>query len=298
MLFCGRRAIYPLVRATAYVRGYSDVRPVKMAYNVFEGPSTDISRPPLIIMHGLFGLKQNWRAVGKALQAKTSRRIITVDARNHGDSPHTDEHSYIDMAADVVHLMQQMNIGKASVMGHSMGGRTMMYMALKYPELVESGVIVDISPLTLPRDFQAMEDIFVAMKTLRVPPELSMAEGRKYAEVEMKKAIPSNETVDFILLNLRKNPDGTFKWAANVQSLYTNLRLFSEFTNYIGGLPPYKGPMMFICGNKSNFVDPDSWPQIQEIFPNSNIHWLDAGHLVHFEQPAKFIDLLVNFLKQ
>ncbi|XP_013103016.2 protein ABHD11 [Stomoxys calcitrans] len=297
MLCCGRRLIYPLVQLNGR-RGYThNVQPVKMAYNVFQGTNTDDSRPPLIIMHGLFGLKQNWRAVGRALEAKTNRKIITVDARNHGDSPHTGEHSSIEMAADVVHLMQQLNIDKASIMGHSMGGRTMMYMALKYPELVESGIIVDISPLELPRDFEAMEQIFGAMKNLRVPSELSMAEGRKYAEVEMKKAIPSNETVDFILLNLRKNPDGTFKWAANVDSLYNNLRLFSEFTNHIAGLQPYVGPMMFICGNKSNFVHPDSWPQIQKIFPNSNIHWLDAGHLVHFEQPAKFVELLVNFLK-
>lgn len=296
MFRAGRSFIFPFVQN---VRSYShSVRPINMAYNVFEGSNTDAARPPLIIMHGLFGSKQNWRAVGRALEAKTNRKIITVDARNHGDSPHTDEHSSMDMAADIVHLMQQMDIQKASVMGHSMGGRTMMYMALKYPELVESGIIVDISPLAVPRDFFAMEQIFGAMRNLRVPPELSMADGRKYAEVEMKKAVPSNETVDFILLNLRKNPDGTFKWAANVDSLYKNLRLFSEFMKHIDGLEPYKGQMMFICGNKSNFVDPDSWPQIQNIFPNSNIHWLDAGHLVHFEQPAKFVELLVNFLKK
>ncbi|XP_073825394.1 sn-1-specific diacylglycerol lipase ABHD11 [Musca autumnalis] len=297
MLYPGRRFIVPLIRKCA-ARAYSDnVAPVTMAYNVFDGKNTDTSQPPFVIMHGLFGSKQNWRAVGKALQAKTNRKVITVDARNHGDSPHTDEHSSAHMAADIVHLMQQMDIQKVSVMGHSMGGRTMMYMALKYPQLVESSVIVDISPIHLPRDFYEMEQIFNAMLSLRVPAELSMADGRKYAEVEMKKAVASKETIDFILLNLRKNPDGTFRWAANVQTLYNHLRSFSDFESHIAGLEAYQGRTMFICGNKSNFVDPKSWPQIQKIFPNSDIHWLDAGHLVHFEQPAKFVELLVNFLK-
>ncbi|XP_065365224.1 sn-1-specific diacylglycerol lipase ABHD11 [Calliphora vicina] len=286
------------IRFSKYGRAYSyDARPIEMACNIFENKNTDNTKPPLMIMHGLFGSKQNWRAVSRSLESKTNRKIITLDARNHGQSPHTDEHSSMHMAVDVIELMKQMGIPKASVMGHSMGGRTMMFLALKYPEYVSDGIIVDISPISVPRDFFQMEQIFLAMKDIQIPAELSMGDGRKFAEVEIKKVVSQKETVDFILLNLRKI-DGKFSWAVNVNALHNNLSQFTNFMDQISGLGPYKGKMMFVCGNKSNFVDPKSWPQIQKIFPNSEIHWLDAGHLVHFDQPSKFIELLVKFLNK
>ena len=110
-----------------------------------------------------------------------------------------------------------------------------------------------------------------------------------------------------------------FTWSFNVNALHNNLRNFSNFSAKIAGLEPYKGRISFICGNQSNFVEyvsfiiackpykfiffnftysPDSWPEIQKLFPNSEIHWLDAGHLVHFDQPSKFIDLVSQFLNK
>ncbi|XP_046803333.1 protein ABHD11 [Lucilia cuprina] len=281
-----------------FIRSYShNALPVEMACNVFEGKHTDNSKAPVMIMHGLFGSKQNWRAVSRSLESKTNRKIIALDARNHGESPHTSEHSSRHMAIDIIELMKQMGIQKSSVMGHSMGGRTMMYLALKYPEYVENGIIVDISPISVPRDFFEMEQIFHAMKNLKIPSDLTIGDGRKLAEMELKKVVSQKETVDFILLNLRKK-DGSFSWAVNVDTLHKNLRKFANFMDEISGLDPYKGRMMFVCGKKSKFVDPKSWPQIQELFPNSEIHWLDAGHLVHFDQPSKFVELLVKFLNK
>ncbi|TMW47323.1 hypothetical protein DOY81_007597 [Sarcophaga bullata] len=244
------------------------------------------SKPPLMIMHGLFGSKQNWR------------NIIALDARNHGESPHSNEHSSLHMSLDIIQLMKDMGIEKSSVLGHSMGGRTMMFLALKYPEYVQDGIIVDISPISIPRDVLQMEKLFLALKGLNVPSTLSRADGRKFAEVELKKVLEEKETVDFILLNLKKTEDGSFSWSFNADALYNNLKNFSNFSAKIAGLEPYKGRMSFICGKKSNFVDPNSWPEIQKLFPNSEIHWLDAGHLVHFEQPSKFIDLITEFLNK
>lgn len=90
--------------------------------------------PPLIVIHGLFGSKQNWRSLCKAIQQKTEpyRQVIAVDARNHGESPHTEEHRYEDMIEDLVKLLKKNNINKAALLGHSMGGRVMMYFCLKY----------------------------------------------------------------------------------------------------------------------------------------------------------------------
>ncbi|XP_036319901.1 protein ABHD11 isoform X2 [Rhagoletis pomonella] len=224
--------------------------------------------------------------------------IFTVDARNHGDSPHTPEHSSAHMAVDSIELMRKQGMAKACVMGHSMGGRTMMHLALKHPELIDRAIIVDISPIALPRDFHTMENIFKAMANVDIPAKHSLGQGRKIAQEQIKEAVGDQSTVEFILMNLKKRDNGEFYWIPNIDSLYKNLRLFNDFFEHIKDLPPFKGPVMFICGNKSNFVDPKSWPQIQQMFPEAELHWLDAGHLVHFEQPEKFINLVVHFLKR
>lgn len=107
---------------------------VKLSYNSYETTNTKTESHPLVVMHGLFGSKQNWKSLCKAIQQKSNpyRKVIAVDARNHGESPHTDQHSYELMAEDIHDLLKELNIPKATIMGHSMGGRAMMYFALKY----------------------------------------------------------------------------------------------------------------------------------------------------------------------
>lgn len=107
---------------------------VKLSYNSYETTNTKSESYPLVVMHGLFGSKQNWKSLCKAIQQKANpyRKVIAVDARNHGESPHTEHHSYEHMAEDIYELLKELNIPKATIMGHSMGGRAMMYFALKY----------------------------------------------------------------------------------------------------------------------------------------------------------------------
>uniref|UniRef100_A0A1B0ASW5 sn-1-specific diacylglycerol lipase ABHD11 n=1 Tax=Glossina palpalis gambiensis TaxID=67801 RepID=A0A1B0ASW5_9MUSC len=294
-LSIGQR-LYPIKN---HVAAYcSNIQAIDMSYDVFETKNSDNNLSPLIIMHGLFGSKQNWRGVGRALASKMNRKVITVDARNHGNSPHTDDHGSKSMAADIVQLMHRLNFQKISVLGHSMGGRTMMYFALKYPEMVDKGIIADISPISIPGDISIMSKILLAMKNINIPSDVPMAAGRQLANAQLIKVVPSKETVDFVLLNLRRSDDGKYYWIHNVDALYNNMSGFTKYSETIGGLPPFKGPIMFICGKNSPYVDPNHWPQIQNIFPNSEIHWLDAGHLVHFDQAAKFIELTVNFLNK
>uniref|UniRef100_A0A1A9UUX9 sn-1-specific diacylglycerol lipase ABHD11 n=1 Tax=Glossina austeni TaxID=7395 RepID=A0A1A9UUX9_GLOAU len=302
-MFCNRikhlsigQRLYPIKN---HVAAYgSNIQTIDMSYDVFESKNADNNLSPLIIMHGLFGSKQNWRGVGRALASKMNRKVITVDARNHGNSPHADDHGSKSMAADIVQLMHRLNFRKVCVLGHSMGGRTMMYFALKYPDMVDKGIIADISPISIPGDISAMSKILLAMKNINIPQDLPMAAGRQLANAELIKAVPSKETVDFVLLNLRKADDGKYYWIHNVDALYNNMSAFTKYSDTIKGLPPFKGPIMFICGKNSPYVDPNHWPQIQNIFPNSEIHWLDAGHLVHFDQAAKFIELTVGFLQK
>ncbi|XP_020717423.1 protein ABHD11 isoform X2 [Ceratitis capitata] len=246
----------------------------------------------------LFSLYSIFEKAGGGRGVCVDRLIYTVDARNHGDSPHTSEHSSAHMVMDAVELMKDRGIKKACVMGHSMGGRAMMHFALKHPELVDRAIIIDISPIAVPRDFHQMEEIFKAMESVNIPANYSLGQGRKLAEDQIKDAVGVQATVEFILLNLKKRENGEFYWIPNLKALRENLRLFNNFKDYVKYLPPYKGPVMFICGNQSNFVDPSSWPDIQRMFPNAELHWLDAGHLVHFDQPEKFVNLVVEFLKR
>ncbi|SPP78387.1 protein ABHD11 [Drosophila guanche] len=273
--------------------------PIDMSFELFEGQTSDPSQAPLITMHGLFGSKQNWRGISKALVQRTNRKIYTVDARNHGESPHTSSHNSPDMSGDVRRFLETRAHPRACLMGHSMGGRTMMYFAHKYPEMTERLIVVDISPIRVPRTTGEMQRIFDAMVNISLPPELPLSEGRKLAKQQLLAATDSNETVEFIMLNLRKDPQtGAFSWACNAQLLREFLPRFHDYRSHFASLPPYKGPTTFICGTRSPYMKREDWPQILEMFPNAEIHWLDAHHLVHFDQPQQFISIVSEFLNR
>ncbi|XP_037946429.1 protein ABHD11-like isoform X2 [Teleopsis dalmanni] len=273
----------------------SNLTPVKMAYNVYEGPNTDKTLPPLVVMHGLFGSKQNWMLVCKKLQIKIKQRIYAVDARNHGESPHINEHSAANMAEDVAEFIRQEGYARASVMGHSMGGRAMMYLALQRPDLVERGVIIDISPLSMPSSLPELESLMLTMKNISIPKDLSIAQGRRMAEKDLQ-AIISPYTASFLMLNFKKRESGEFYWTSNIDALLNNLRKFSEFSEHVNNLKPFPRPMLFACGTHSAFMDPESWPAVQKIFPNSKLDWLDTGHMVHLEEPMRFANVVAKFL--
>ncbi|XP_017029230.1 sn-1-specific diacylglycerol lipase ABHD11 [Drosophila kikkawai] len=275
---------------------YSTSEPVEMSFEVYQGEGQP-TQPPLITLHGLFGSKQNWRGISRALVRKVPRKIYTVDARNHGESPHSIVHTSRVMSEDIRLFLEQHQAPKAACLGHSMGGRAMMYFARKYPELVERLIVVDISPISVPRGTEEMKHIFDAMVNLNLSPSLSMSEGRKIAREKLLEAT-EDETVDFIMLNLRKDPEtGAFSWACNASVLRDFLTRFEDYRTNIDQLPPYPGPTTFICGSHSSYMRREHWPEILEMFPEADIHWLDAGHLVHFEQPQEFISIVTEFLK-
>ncbi|XP_002101280.3 protein ABHD11 [Drosophila yakuba] len=271
--------------------------PVELKFDAYSGESAE-TRPPLLTYHGLFGSKQNWRGISKALVRKVSRKVYAIDVRNHGESPHSSVHNSRAMSEDLRWFLEQRKHPHAACMGHSMGGRSMMYFARKYPELVERLIVVDISPISVPRSTGEMTEIFDAMLTLDLSPTMSMSEGRKIAREKLLRAT-EDETVDFIMLNLRKDPDtGAFTWACNAQVLRDFLTRFDKYQTHLEELPPYTGPTTFICGTRSPYMRREQWPQIQKMFPNSEIHWLEAGHLVHFEKPQEFLTIVSEFLNR
>nr|XP_017095529.2 protein ABHD11 [Drosophila bipectinata] len=275
-------------------RTYSS-QPVDLSFDLYSHDNP--TKLPLVTLHGLFGSKQNWRGISRALSKTNPRNIYAIDARNHGESPHTEEHNSSSMSADVRHFLEQRGQPMAACLGHSMGGRTMMYFARENPTMVERLIVVDISPIGLPRSTAQMKLIFDAMLSMNIPNTLSMSEGRKLAKNLLKDL--DNETVDFIMLNLRKNSEtGEFSWACNAQVLSRFTSRIDEYRNKSDLLPPYTGPTTFICGSRSPYMKEDHWPQILEIFPNAEIHWLDSGHLVHFERPQEFLSIVTEFLNR
>ncbi|XP_016922994.2 sn-1-specific diacylglycerol lipase ABHD11 [Drosophila suzukii] len=271
--------------------------PLELSFDLYTGENPE-TRPPLVTYHGLFGSKQNWRGISRALVRKVPRKVYAIDSRNHGESPHSEVHTSRAMSEDVRLFLEQHSHPNAACMGHSMGGRSMMYFARKYPELVERLIVVDISPISVPRSTGEMTAIFDAMVSLDLSPTLPMSEGRKLARNTLLQAT-EDETVDFIMLNLRKDPNsGVFSWACNAPVLRNFLTRFDNYQKTLEELPPYTGPTTFICGTRSPYMRREQWPQIVEMFPNSEIHWLEAGHLVHFEQPQEFITLVTEFLNR
>ncbi|KAH8281286.1 hypothetical protein KR018_007943 [Drosophila ironensis] len=271
--------------------------PVAVSFEKFQGTGAS-SSPPLVILHGLFGSKQNWRGISRALERVLPRTIYTIDARNHGASPHSPEHSSRAMAEDLRLFLEQQGVPRAACLGHSMGGRSMIHFARLFPDLVERLIVVDISPVSVPRSVEEMSQIFDAMINVELPNTLSMSEGRKVARDRLMQAT-ENATVDFIMLNLRKDKTtGAFSWACNAPVLRDFVIEFDKSQKYLEELAPYTGPTTFICGSRSPYMKLDHWPQVQQMFPNSELHWLDCGHLVHFEKPQEFIALVTEFLNR
>uniref|UniRef100_A0A1B0G8L5 sn-1-specific diacylglycerol lipase ABHD11 n=1 Tax=Glossina morsitans morsitans TaxID=37546 RepID=A0A1B0G8L5_GLOMM len=159
-------------------------------------------------MHCMLGSKVNWKKVGSILAQNCNRRIFTVDARNHGDSPHTLEHNSMLMASDILEFMQAHGYKKAAVLGHGMGGRATMYLALNSPDWVERIVILDVSPVGRPQDPITMEQIFILMKGIEIPNNLTLPEGLDMMSKLFSKVMDYSENVNFILKNLRKKPNG------------------------------------------------------------------------------------------
>ncbi|XP_055600402.1 protein ABHD11-like [Uranotaenia lowii] len=276
--------------------------PVELSYNVYEKTKSDPQTPPLLILHGLFGSKSNWNSLSKAFNQKTKpvRKIYSIDARNHGESPHSDLHSYEHMIADLVALYRKLNIEKASVIGHSMGGRAMMLLALKHPELIENAIIVDISPTPGLGTSNTDIPLFLrSMKLIKIPAEQTIHQARKTADLQLAKIIAEKPLRDFLITNLVKSDEsGEFRWRINLDSLERNFNSgVAKFPDVTG--MQFTGPTLFIAGGRSDYIKKSDVPIIKQLFPNSDIRYVEgAGHWVHSEKSAVFAEIVLSFLNK
>jgi pimeloyl-ACP methyl ester carboxylesterase len=254
---------------------------MKLFHKTYPNPnSTDY----LFILHGLFGMLDNWHNMAKKLSAHFN--IVTVDQRNHGQSPHSDEMSFELMAQDLAALMDHLGVEKATILGHSMGGKTAMKFADIHPDRIDKLIVVDIAPKKYKPGHTAY---FEAFNTI----DFSKCETRKEADNALA-TIESNINIrQFLLKNLNKADKGySLKFALKpIEAFYPGMIDTLTF-QWIISLPT-----LFIYGEKSGYITEDDMLTIEETFTDSEfIEIKDAGHWVHAEQPQAFEKAVLHFL--
>lgn len=244
--------------------------------------------PPVVILHGLFGAGRNWTQIAQALSAH--HRVILPDARNHGASPWAERMSYTDMAQDVAALIEREGLRQPFVVGHSMGGKTAMALALTQPAAIAGLAVIDIAPQAYADRFstyvQAMRDLDVAAATSRL--ELQQA---------LATALGPSAPVDFLLQNLHRE-GGRFDWRLNLMAIDLGLAELGAFPDALLQAR-YDGPALFAHGAESDYVPPEAVPGIRALFPQAQLLSIaGAGHWVHADQPTALLGALRHWLSQ
>ena len=240
---------------------------------------------PFIFLHGLFGSSVNWNSVSKYFGK--DHKLFLIDQRNHGRSPHDPEFNYELMSEDLREFFMDHGLDRAVVLGHSMGGKTAMSFAAKYPEMVDKLIIVDISPSLY---------IFKDENVLRGMMELTTEElsSRSTAEQAIARYIADLGVRQFILQNLFWNDEKRLEWRLNIDAISQNIMNVGsevEMTN------PFEGPTLFVKGGNSDYIQAEDYAIIKEKFPNSTIETVEgAGHWIHADEPQEFVNVVSKFL--
>lgn len=242
--------------------------------------------PPLLVLHGLFGSSANWRTLARRLAHQ--RRVLTLDLRNHGASPWAEEMSYPALAADVAAFMRDRGLASATLLGHSMGGKTAMVLALSQPRLVERLIVIDIAPVAYAHSHRVYIE---AMRSL----DATALARRAQADAALSTAVPDAGVRAFLLQNLVQR-DGRLRWRVNLAALAAamdDLIGFPETAQF----ERYAGPALFVRGERSDYVLPEHLDSIRRLFPHAQIATLPgAGHWLHTERPDALLARVETFL--
>ena len=241
---------------------------------------------PLVILHGLFGNLDNWSTIAR--RWAEDYRVILVDLRNHGRSPHADEMTYPLMAEDLAAFLEEQGVDRCHLLGHSMGGKVAMQTALSYPTLVEKLVVVDMAPRPYGRGH---DDVFAALHAL----DPASLQDRREAEEQMKPHMEDAGVRMFLLKNLARDGEEGFRWRMNLQVLD---RDYENLIAPVGTLgQDFPRPALFVRGGKSGYVKDADIDGIRYLFPAATIETVaDAGHWVHAEAPDELYGLVRGFL--
>ncbi|MCW8916440.1 MAG: alpha/beta fold hydrolase [Magnetovibrio sp.] len=242
---------------------------------------------PVLILHGLFGSKRNWGAIAKKLSAH--HRVISLDLRNHGDSPWVDGMDYRDLSGDVAAFIKLHSLGPCTVIGHSMGGKTAMVLALTHPELVKRLIVVDIAPVERETGFNSYIEAMAA-----VP--LAECDNRADVEAHLSDVVSNKMVRSFLVQNVMRGGNG-FEWRINLAALDAGMDDIADFPEP-KGCHSFKAPTLFVAGAASDYIQPHHLSDIERLFPKANVtHIPNAGHWLHAEAPDVFLKEVIEFLK-
>jgi len=242
---------------------------------------------PLIILHGLFGMSDNWMTLSKQF-AEKGFLVYAVDGRNHGRSPHSNDFDFSLMSDDLLVLMDDENIPTASIIGHSMGGKTGMWFACLHPDRVSKLIVADMAPRYYPPHHQS---VFAAIHAV----DLDLLTTRKEVEAILSESLKDEGTIQFLLKNLYWDEREKLAWRFNLDGIEKNI-------SSIGiALPEqfhFDGETLFLRGEKSGYITDADIPGIKRQFPNASVETVpNAGHWIHAENPKGFLEAAVKFLK-
>ncbi|MDC6387268.1 alpha/beta fold hydrolase [Maribacter sp. PR1] len=243
---------------------------------------------PLCILHGFLGMSDNWKTLGTQY-AENGFEVHLLDQRNHGRSFQSADFNYDLLAKDLLDYLNDKKIDKATIIGHSMGGKTAMQFACSYPEKTKKLLVADIAPRYYPPHHQ---DILNALNSL----DLNSIKSRSDADQQLGRYLENFGVRQFLLKNLYRTKDKKF-------GLRMNLRVLSDKMEEIGenisSSESFNGPTLFLKGSKSEYVSEADTAQIKRHFPNARIEVIEnAGHWLHAENPTQFFEKSLRFFQQ
>ena len=238
---------------------------------------------PMLILHGVFGSLDNWANIGKKLSSHFS--VYLIDQRNHGESQHSDEFTYKAMVEDLKDLMQRESIENPIMIGHSMGGKTVMNFAMKYPDAFDKMIVIDMAPKAYPPQHK---DILKALNSISI----KTIKTRKEADSQIAGLIHEFGVRQFLLKNMRRIENG-FEWKINLPVI---TKSFENIYENIQNKHPISNPVLFIRGGNSNYILDRDIATITSLFPHSEVKTIvGAGHWVHVENPTALIEMILEF---
>jgi len=233
------------------------------------------SGAPVVILHGLFGSSRNWHSFARKLG--DHYRVYSLDLRNHGDSPWADSVGYEALAADVRQFIGERGLSSPMVIGHSMGGKTAMTLALEHGDLLGGLIVMDIAPVAYDHDH---DEYIGAMRAM----DLSSMRTRNDADAALRNTVREAGVRQFLLHNL-VSADGGYRWRINLDALAGGMESIMDFSERLTNRS-YAGPTLFLRGGRSDYVRLEHEPVIKRLFPRADLESIaDAGHWLHAERP-------------
>ncbi|MGQ4879801.1 alpha/beta fold hydrolase [Billgrantia sp. LNSP4103-1] len=239
---------------------------------------------PLIVVHGLLGSADNWRSHVKLWQERW--RVVAVDLRNHGRSPHADGMSYREMADDLLALMERLQIEKAHLLGHSMGGKVAITLARLAPARVASLIVADIAPQAYGHGHDA---VFAGLRNL----ERGKPDNRRKADALLAEYVEDRATRLFLATNLERADNGELTLRLGLDQIEAG---YDDIMQAPDGEGAYAGPSLVLRGAASHYVPDSALPRLKQVLPEARLVTLQAGHWLHAEQPEAFQAAVNEFL--